>query len=127
MEAKKHFCAGPSCPGFFHKASDIAHPPSCARAPQHLPAVARERCIARARFAEARHQLRLATSSLDAVLDDGESVWSAEELFRRVLDATAALAVITDVAEHVTAKLLGTTETLDEALDAIGAELKGQL
>lgn len=80
------------------------------------------------RFADARRQLRGAASAIDAVCDDGESVWSAEELLRQVLDATAALGTITDLAESVSGKpLRGTGETLDQALGAIGAELTEKL
>lgn len=79
---------------------------------------------ARQRFAEARRQLLGAASSIDAVCDDGESVWSEKEILRLVLDATAALRAITDLAHYVSGEpLVGTTETLDEALDGIGAEL----
>lgn len=80
------------------------------------------------RFADARRQLRGAASAIDAVCDDGESVWSAEELLRQVLDATAALGTITDLAESVSGKpLRGTGETLDQALGAISAELTEKL
>lgn len=112
---EKHFCAGPSCPGGKYPASEIAHPHW-----HTLPT----RAAALRRFAEARRQLRCAASSLATVCDDGESVWSPQELLRLVLEATAALKEITDVAEHVTGKpLLGTDETLDQAIDAVGAEL----
>ncbi len=114
-EQTKHFCSGPSCPGSAFPASEIAHPSWHAQDP---------RPAALHRFAEARRQLRMAASGLDAVLDDGESVWSEKEILRHVLDATAALRAITDLARHVSGEpLTGTPETLDEALDGIGAEL----
>lgn len=110
-----HYCAGPSCPGGKYPASEIAHPHW-----HTLPT----RAAALWRFADARRALRCAYSAIDTVCDDGESIWRPQELLLHVLDATAALKEITDVAEHVTGKpLLGTGETLDQALDAIGAEL----
>jgi len=27
----RYYCAGPSCPGFSYRASDLAHPASCAK------------------------------------------------------------------------------------------------
>ena len=122
MEARKkhlHYCAGKNCPGFVYKASERAHPVACC---------AEGRKAALARFADARKRLALASSSLNAVCDDGESVWSGAELLELVLQATAALKTITDVAELVSGEpLLGSKESLDQSLDAISAELTEKL
>jgi hypothetical protein len=79
------------------------------------------------RFAKARKNLRIACSTLDCVHDDGSSIWSAAELTRTILEAANALNELVDLAEQVSTPLLGTTESLDEALDAMARELTGKL